>query len=137
MVLVRLVGKYLTKVLKLPKDALKYQTVQFKDELKHVNEPEEEMTKMLDSQLENNHATILCLFYADLTFAKGLSFGIKYISINKQEYQMINQYLRLFKHKKFKTNGHAIVVHKETIQLNTLIPKPSIKMQIEHQLMKS
>jgi len=121
-------AKYLTKVLKLPKDALKYQTVQFKDELKHVNEPEEEMTKILDSQLKDNHATILFLFYANLTFAKGLGVWdqiYKYKQTGVSDDESIPQAFQMIRNSK--TNGHAIVVYKRNNTIEYFDPQTVYK----------
>ena len=120
------ITKYLTKVLKLPKNTLKYNSIHFKDELKHVNEPEEEMTKILNSQLENNHATILCLFYADLTDAKKSDLWdktYKYKQTGVTNDSIIPRFYHITRVFSRNNNGHAIVAYKRNNKIEYFDPQ--------------
>ena len=59
-------AKYLTKILKLPKGSIKAHAKYFFEIPEYEKQYDDEMSKILDTLLENNYATILVVCYADV-----------------------------------------------------------------------
>ena len=59
-------SKYLTKILKLPKGSIKAHAKYFFEIPEYEKQYDDEMSKILDTLLENNYATILIVCYADV-----------------------------------------------------------------------
>ena len=59
-------AKYLTKILKLPKGSIKAHAKYFFEIPEYEKQYDDEMSKILDTLLENNYATILIVCYADV-----------------------------------------------------------------------
>tara|TARA_Y100000816_G_scaffold117597_1_gene82477 strand:+ start:1431 stop:3389 length:1959 start_codon:yes stop_codon:yes gene_type:complete len=104
-------SKYLTKILKLPKGSIKVHAKHFIEIPEYEKQYEDEMSKILDTLLENNYATIISVVFVDTDDSSS-------IKLNQQN--LLNYYMN--KDPKFindmrlgfygNISGHAIVAYK-------------------------